>query len=116
MMGLPEAAFFRECPGRRFRPVDTVGGLKRTLARYPESVRIISFCSHVIVPPDIVARYPNQCFNFHPGPPEIPGFRPSRHAAKSAIASFGVTFHAMTAQVDAGPHHTGQALPHAAWH
>lgn len=108
-MGDPEAAFFWAClgafPGRKFRRATTLGALRRHLVAARGPVRIISFCSPVIVPPDVIARYPGQCFNFHPGPPELPGFRPSRYAAARHVRTFGVTFHSMVAEVDAGPIH-----------
>jgi hypothetical protein len=109
LMGDPEAAFFRASigtfPGRKFRQAQTVGALRRHLSTGPERVRIISFCSRVIVPPDLIAKYAGQCFNFHPGPPEYPGFRPSRFAVEEGVSEFGVTFHTMVEDVDAGPIH-----------
>jgi methionyl-tRNA formyltransferase len=41
-------------------------------------------------------------FNFHPGPPEYPGNRPSAFACYHQEHQFGVTFHRMIASVDAG--------------
>lgn len=108
-MDVPEAKFFRACigafPGRRFRRATSLRDLRRHLKSAPPAVRIISFCSPIIVPLDVLLTYPGQCFNFHPGPPEFPGFRPSRLAVASNARSFGVTFHTMVEQVDAGPIH-----------
>jgi methionyl-tRNA formyltransferase len=109
LMDVPEANFFRACigafPGRRFRRAGSLRDLRRHLRSSPAGVRIISFCSPVIVPPDILSRLPHQCFNFHPGPPEFPGFRPSRLAVAQGAQTFGVTFHTMVEEVDAGTIH-----------
>ncbi len=64
--------------------------------------RLISFCSPVIVPADILARLPGPSYNFHPGPPEYPGRYPSMFALYDGVDRFGITIHEMTAKVDAG--------------
>ena len=42
-------------------------------------------------------------FNFHPGPPEYPGWAPSHFALYHRETIFGVTAHVMVERVDAGP-------------
>jgi methionyl-tRNA formyltransferase len=115
LMGDLEADFFRthlgDFPGRSFRQAQSVAELRRRLRSAPAQVRIISFCSRVIVPPDVIAKYAGQCFNFHPGPPDFPGFRPSRAAAMKGVSTFGVTFHTMVEEVDAGPIHEVRRFP-----
>jgi hypothetical protein len=73
LMDDPEAVLFRASigafPGRKFRQAQTVGELRRHLRAAPDPARIVSFCSRVIVPPDVIGRYSGQCFNFHPVPP-----------------------------------------------
>jgi methionyl-tRNA formyltransferase len=64
--------------------------------------RLVSFCSSVIVPADILARLPGPSYNFHPGPPEYPGRYPSMFALYDGADRFGITVHEMTAKVDAG--------------
>jgi len=65
-------------------------------------VRLVSFCSPVIVPGDILSRLPGPAYNFHPGPPEYPGRYPSVFALYDNAPRFGITVHEMAAKVDAG--------------
>jgi hypothetical protein len=65
--------------------------------------RLVSFCSPVIVPGDLLGRLPGPAYNFHPGPPEFPGRYPSVFALYAGAERFGITVHEMTAKVDAGP-------------
>ncbi|MBL8629865.1 MAG: hypothetical protein JNM81_09570 [Rhodospirillaceae bacterium] len=65
--------------------------------------RLISFCTSVIVPADILHRLPGPAYNFHPGPPEYPGRYPSMFALYDNAPRFGITVHEMAAKVDAGP-------------
>jgi methionyl-tRNA formyltransferase len=65
--------------------------------------RLVAFSTDIIVPKFVLERLPGDCFNFHLGPPERPGFRPASFAALEHAISFGVTFHGMTEHVDAGP-------------
>jgi methionyl-tRNA formyltransferase len=65
--------------------------------------RLIAFSSSVIVPPSVLAALGYGAYNFHPGPPEYPGWAPSHFALYESATEFGVTMHAMAAQVDAGP-------------
>jgi methionyl-tRNA formyltransferase len=65
--------------------------------------RLIAFSSPVIVPPLVLAALGYGAYNFHPGPPEYPGWAPAHFALYEGAAEFGATLHAMTARVDAGP-------------
>src|SRR5688572_22055354 len=62
--------------------------------------RLLSFCSAVIVPGDLLAALPGPAYNFHPGPPERPGRYPSVFALYEGAQAFGVTVHEMIARVD----------------
>lgn len=42
-------------------------------------------------------------FNFHPGPPQYPGWAPAHFALYDRATEFGATAHVMVEQVDAGP-------------
>ena len=66
-------------------------------------MRLLSFCSSVIVPGDLLLRLERPGYNFHPGPPERPGRYPSVFALFDGARHFGITVHEMTAAVDAGP-------------
>ena len=41
------------------------------------NARLLSFCSPVIVPADLLKAFPGPSYNFHPGPPDRPGRFPS---------------------------------------
>jgi methionyl-tRNA formyltransferase len=65
--------------------------------------RLIAFSSPVIVPPSVLAALGHGAYNFHPGPPEFPGWAPAHFALHEGATEFGATAHAMTARVDSGP-------------
>lgn len=104
-----EAQFFRVLLGG-FEPawMSRVGNLlelQNKVDRLEGPARLISFCSNIILPGALIDRLGGQCFNFHPGPPDRPGYRPAAFAAAEHAISFGVTFHSMIEEVDAGPIH-----------
>jgi methionyl-tRNA formyltransferase len=68
-----------------------------------QRARLIAFAASVIVPGPILAELRYGAYNFHPGPPEHPGWRPARFALDDGSTEFGVTVHAMAEEVDAGP-------------
>ena len=103
----PAEAEFFEVLLNGFQPASTrqVGSLvqlRKEIDRIDGRVRLISFCSNFIVPAGVIADLGGECFNFHPGPPERPGYRPAAFAAAEHARSFGVTFHSMSAEADAG--------------
>lgn len=65
--------------------------------------RLIGFVTDVVVP----ARIPNAlgfgAYNFHPGPPQYPGWVPAHFAIYDRAGTFGATAHRMIERVDAGP-------------
>jgi methionyl-tRNA formyltransferase len=65
--------------------------------------RLIAFAASTIVPSSILAQLRYGAYNFHAGPPEYPGWRPGRFALDDGSTEFGVTVHAMSEEVDAGP-------------
>ena len=65
--------------------------------------RLIAFSSPVIVPPDVLSALGFGAYNFHPGPPEYPGWAPAHFALYEGAAEFGATAHAMAERVDSGP-------------
>lgn len=67
------------------------------------NTRLLSFCSSVIVPADVLKAFPGPCYNFHPGPPDRPGRFPSVFAIYEKADRYGITVHEMTEKVDAGP-------------
>jgi len=65
--------------------------------------RLIAFSTDVIVPSRILDALGYGAYNFHPGPPNYPGWGPAHFAVYDKAATFGVTAHVMLERVDAGP-------------
>jgi methionyl-tRNA formyltransferase len=65
--------------------------------------RLIAFATPVIVPPHILNALGYGAYNFHPGPPQYPGWAPAQFALYEQAVEFGATVHAMVERVDAGP-------------
>jgi methionyl-tRNA formyltransferase len=76
-----------------------------TVALYPRrpGVRLVGFCTPIIVPPDALSGLDCRAYNIHPGPPTYPGRHPASFAIYEQAARFGATAHEMLARVDAGP-------------
>jgi methionyl-tRNA formyltransferase len=68
-----------------------------------EDARLIAFTSGVIVPRPLLAALGYGAYNFHPGPPEYPGWAPAHFALYEGARGFGATAHVMTKRVDSGP-------------
>lgn len=109
-----EASFFRAllCGRSQWsRAVTNGDGLERAMAERPPRTRLISFCSDLIIPGRVIEHLAFECFNFHSGPPERPGYRPTTFAIAQKLPAYGVTFHRMTAKVDAGPIYATRRFP-----
>jgi methionyl-tRNA formyltransferase len=65
--------------------------------------RLIAYVTPEIVSADTLARLGYGAINFHPGPPEYPGWAPSHFALYERATKFGATVHVMVERVDAGP-------------
>jgi methionyl-tRNA formyltransferase len=65
--------------------------------------RLIAFSTPVIVPPGILQSLGFGGYNFHPGPPQYPGWAPAHFALYDQATEFGATVHVMTERVDSGP-------------
>lgn len=64
---------------------------------------VISYLSHWILPPKILALGKKGAINFHPGPPEYPGIGCYNFAILDEVKTYGVTCHFMYEKVDTGP-------------
>lgn len=64
--------------------------------------RLIAFSTNTIASPTVLDRLGHNCLNFHPGPPEYPGYRPTGFALYRGEKRYGVTAHYMTERVDEG--------------
>lgn len=65
--------------------------------------RLIAFVIPEIVSQRVLAKLGYGAINFHPGPPEYPGWAPSHFALYERATEFGATVHVMVERVDAGP-------------
>ena len=65
--------------------------------------RVVGFLTPIVVPERVLAALGYGAYNFHPGPPNYPGWLPSHFAVYDRAAFFGATAHAMAAEVDSGP-------------
>jgi hypothetical protein len=64
---------------------------------------ILSFLSPWILKESLLNKAENGAYNWHPAPPEMPGFGGASFAIYKNVDKFGFTAHEMTASVDAGP-------------
>lgn len=76
-----------------------------TIALHPKraGIRLIAFCSSVIVPAGLLAGIDCLAYNFHPGPPTYPGKHPASFGIYDGARRFGATAHEMRPRVDSGP-------------
>ncbi|MXN64808.1 hypothetical protein GR183_07805 [Stappia sp. GBMRC 2046] len=107
LMNDEEAEFFarllaKHAPDAYFAHAGDRASLVFQAESLPGTGRLIAFCTDVIVPPAVLERMEAGSYNFHPGPPERPGYRPAGFAAHEKGASFGITLHEMEASVDTG--------------
>lgn len=63
--------------------------------------RLLSFVCPWYIPETVLAQVP-LALNWHPGPPEHPGFAPYSWALYLGDKQYGITVHEMTARIDAG--------------
>lgn len=80
---------------------------KAELAAIPAArlsrARIIGFLTPIVVPARILETVGYGAYNFHPGPPNYPGWLPSHFAVYDRATFFGATAHMMAAEIDSGP-------------
>lgn len=62
---------------------------------------IISYLSRWVLPADLLERG-RTAINFHPGPPEYPGYGCNNFAIYDDVREYGVTCHRMARRVDTG--------------
>lgn len=67
------------------------------------ALRLVTFCTSVIIPTDILERLNGPAYNFHPGPPEVRGLFPSVYALYDGHEQFGATAHEIAEEIDSGP-------------
>ncbi len=90
-------------PALSFRCVLTREELTAVEPEVLREARLVAFTSGVIVPRSILAALGYGAYNFHPGPPDYPGWAPAHFALYDGARTFGATAHVMTRRVDSGP-------------
>jgi methionyl-tRNA formyltransferase len=86
--------------------VTPVATLTELNALHPDRLaraRLIAYTTGIIVPADVLDQLGYGAYNFHPGPPNYPGWAPAHFAFFRRATAFGATAHAMVARVDEGP-------------
>jgi methionyl-tRNA formyltransferase len=68
-----------------------------------ERARLVAFVTPEIVSKSILEKLGYGAVNFHPAPPDYPGWAPSHFALYERATEFGATVHLMVEKVDAGP-------------
>lgn len=90
-------------PQLTIHPVATSEDLAAIDRGVMRRARLVAFATSVIVPPDVLSTLGFGAYNFHPGPPEYPGWAPAHFALYEDATEFGATAHAMAERVDSGP-------------
>ncbi len=92
----------KHAPNLSFVNITDLASLGELSDEALSNARLIGFTTGLIVPRSILVKLGCGAYNFHPGPPEYPGWDPIRFAIYEDARQFGVTAHVMAAQIDAG--------------
>lgn len=93
---------------RRFNPRLTIcpaNSSEQLAAIEPKLVRrarLIGFVTPVVVPAPMLNALGFGAYNFHPGPPDYPGWVPAHFAIYDQAGMYGATAHRMAERVDSG--------------
>jgi methionyl-tRNA formyltransferase len=90
-------------PRLTVRPAMTSADVAALEPELLRRARLVAFSTSVIVPAKVLNQLGHGAYNFHPGPPQFPGWAPARFAIHRQATEFGATAHVMTEQVDSGP-------------
>ncbi|WP_338701480.1 formyltransferase family protein [Bradyrhizobium sp. 26S5] len=90
-------------PALSFRCAVTADDLAAIEPEVLRDARLLAFTTSVIVPESMLAALGHGAYNFHPGPPQYPGWAPAHFALYDGARTFGATAHVMAARVDCGP-------------
>ena len=64
---------------------------------------LLSFATSIIVPKEVIDRFPSGAYNIHAASPDYPGRDPHHFAVYEGATRYGATCHIMSAPVDEGP-------------
>lgn len=95
--------FWDTAPDARVQGVSSRTELEAATATPAADLRLIAFCTDIIVPEAVLGRLPGPAYNVHPGPPWVRGIYPSVFALYDGLDRFGATLHELTMEIDAGP-------------
>lgn len=84
-------------------PVATLAELNALKPDLLARARLIAYVTGIIVPAKVLDQLGYGGYNFHPGPPNYPGWAPAHFAFYQRATEFGATAHVMVARVDEGP-------------
>jgi methionyl-tRNA formyltransferase len=90
-------------PALAFRGAVTHSELLAIAPEVLRDARLIAFTTGVVVPAAVLDRLGHGAYNFHPGPPDYPGWAPAHFALYDRAKTFGATAHVMARRVDSGP-------------
>jgi methionyl-tRNA formyltransferase len=97
------AVLERQNPRLAIHQVKTLPQLDAIAPARLAHARLIAFVTPVIVPERILNLLGHGAYNFHPAPPNYPGWVPSHLAVYDRARQYGATAHVMTRRVDDGP-------------
>jgi methionyl-tRNA formyltransferase len=84
-------------------PVEALAQLNALQPNVLARARLIAYTTGIIVPANTLDQLGHGAYNFHPGPPNYPGWAPAHFAFYRRATEFGATAHVMVARVDEGP-------------
>ena len=90
-------------PRLTVQPITTADDLAALDLESLSHARLIAFSTPIIVPRAMLRSLGYGAYNFHPGPPQYPGWAPAHFALYEQATEFGATAHLMAARVDSGP-------------
>lgn len=90
-------------PNAAILRMDSLAGLQNHCRAPLENTRLLSFGAELIVPGPVLCNLGAGAYNFHPGPPTLPGRFPSCFFIYEGGTRFGSTVHEMAETVDSGP-------------
>ncbi len=73
------------------------------LRKYGNERILLSFSTSLIIPEEILQRFPGGAYNLHSASPQYPGRDPHHWAIYDGATQYGATLHHMTKRVDDGP-------------
>lgn len=101
-----EAEFFRDqiyalVPDLPVFNVNDAKALHIALRKSESPCHLFGFFTSIYVPQTVLSQL-SRTYNLHPGPPALPGYRPTHFAYLRSATTHGVTLHEMAERLDSG--------------